>query len=131
MIMEHLEKYNQRYLEFARITPINFEDRVNEVPEEKHYWVTELTRKEHEKRTLLKAKKRIKDALTQKIIDEGIVSLNKSTLDNLENSGSLDDINEKLADVESAIIYLERIVKNVTFIGQDIKNILAWKQLSE
>ena len=129
--MEHLEKYNQRYVEFARITPINFEDRVNAVPEEKHYWVTELTRKEHEKRVLLKAKKRIKDALTQKIIDEGIVSLNKQTLDGLEHSDKLEEINEKLADVESAIIYLDRIVKNVTFIGQDIKNIIAWKQLSE
>lgn len=129
--MEHLEKYDTRYKEFARITPVNFEDRVNAVPEEKHYWVTELTRKEYEKRNLLKAKKRIKDALIQQTVDEGIVSLNKQTLDNIEYRDELKDVNEKLEDVESAIIYLDRIVKNITFIGQDIKNILAWKQLTE
>ena len=127
--MEHLEKYNQRYLAFAKFTPINFEDIVNSVPEEKHYWITELSKKEHERQNLLKAKKKIKDALIQDVIDNGIVSLNKQTLDNLEYDVKLDNVKTKLEIVEEVIIYLERIIKNVTFIGQDIKNIINLKQL--
>jgi len=99
--------------------------------QEKHYWVTELAKKSHEKRVLTKQKKKLKEALTEKLINEGIVTLNKQTLDSLENSEKIDDINEKLHDVEAAINYLEYIVKNVVFIGNDIKNIISWKQLNE
>ncbi len=129
--MEHLNKYTQRYQEFAKFDDINLESRIMTVPEEKHYWVTELAKKSHEKRVLTKQKKKLKEALTEKLINEGIVTLNKQTLDSLENSEKIDDINEKLRDVDAAINYLEYIVKNVVFIGQDIKNILSFKQLNE
>jgi heterodisulfide reductase subunit C len=129
--MEHLNKYIQRYQEFAKFDDINLEARIMTVPEEKHYWVTELAKKSHEKRVLTKSKKKLKEALTEKLINEGIVTLNKQTLDSLENSEKIDEINEKLHDVEAAINYLEYIVKNVVFIGNDIKNIISWKQLNE
>lgn len=129
--MEHLNKYIQRYQEFAKFDDMNLESRIMTVPEEKHYWVTELAKKHHEKRVLTKTKKKLKEALTEKIVNEGIVTLNKQTLDSMENSDEINEINEKIHDVESTISYLDYIVKNIVFIGQDIKNILSWKQLSE
>ena len=129
--MEHLNKYIQRYQEFAKFDDINLEERILAVPEEKHYWVTELAKKLHEKRVLTKAKKRIKEALILQKIDSGIVVLNKSTLDSIEEDEKLEDIKEKLENCEEAVHYLEYIVKNVVFIGNDIKNIISWKQLNE
>lgn len=129
--MSKFDEYNERYLAFARITPINMEDILNCVPEEKHFWVTELITSKNSRHNLLKKKKKLKQALTDKVIKDGIVNLNKKTLDDIENSDQFEDINIKLDELDSLIEYLELIVKNVSFIGNDIKNILTLRQLQE
>lgn len=129
--MKHLEEYTRRYFEFAKITPMNLEDRLYSIPEEKHYWVTELIKMEYKKRALTKTRKKLKEVLVLQRVENGIVALNKQTLNDLENEEKMVEIDERLADVESAIKYLELIVKNVSFIGNDVKNIISLRQLEE
>jgi hypothetical protein len=129
--MNKFQQYNQRYLAFAKINDLTLEDVLKIVPEEKHYWVTELIETKINRNTLLKKKKKLKQALTEKVIKDGIVNLNKKTLDDIENSDQFEDINTTLDEMDSLVEYLEFIVKNITFIGNDIKNILTLKQLQE
>ena len=129
--MTKFQQYNQRYLAFAKINDLTLEDVLKIVPEEKHYWVTELIETKINRNTLLKKKKKLKQALTEKVIKDGIVNLNKKTLDDIENSDQFEDINSTLEEMDSLVEYLEFIVKNISFIGNDIKNILTLKQLQE
>jgi hypothetical protein len=129
--MNKFNIYNQRYQAFANITDMNMEDILKMVPDEKHFWVTELITIKNSRNVLLKKKKKLKQALTEKVIKDGIVNLNKKTLDDIENSDQFEDINNTLEEMDSLVEYLELIVKNITFIGNDFKNILTLKQLQE
>ncbi len=131
--MNKFQQYNQRYLAFAKNigNDLNLEDVIKMIPEEKHYWVTELIETKNTRNVLLRKKKKLKQALTDKVIKDGIVNLNKKTLDDIENSDQFEDINSNLEELDSLVEYLELIVKNITFIGNDVKNILTLKQLQE
>jgi hypothetical protein len=52
-------------------------------------------------------------------------------MDDLDKSPSLETITQKIKEQEFLIEYLEKLVSNITFISQDIKNIIMLKQLQE
>jgi hypothetical protein len=126
-------EYNQRYLAFARNvgSELNMEDALKMVPEEKHYWITELIESKKSKLDITKRKKKLKEESIKREIEGGIVNLSKQTLDKIENTDKVQEINSALEELELTIEYLEYIVKNVSFIGNDIKNILTLRQLQE
>lgn len=127
--MDKLTEYKERYIEFTSIDDFNLAQTTKRVPAEKHYWVSCLIDAKVRRHALFKNKKKLKHALTEKVISEGIVNLNKKTLDDIENSDKFEELNLQIDELEFLIEYLELIVKNITFIGNDIKNMLTIKQL--
>ena len=127
--MSLYEDYKKQYVEFSKINDMNLEERTMRIPAEKHYWVDRLIDAKRLKFKLLKERKLLKDANIKKAIAEGVVSLSKQTLDKLENTKDIEDIDEKIQEQELLIEYLDLIVKHITYIAQDIKNILTIKEM--
>lgn len=125
-----IKKYQTQYEEFCDITDFNLEEITKRVPAEKHFWVCRLIDAKIEKDSLYKSKIDIKNALQKKIKAESPVALNSRMLDDL-NSPSLSVINQKIKEHEFLVEYLERLVSQITFIGNDIKNIISIKTLQE
>jgi hypothetical protein len=131
MSYETIKKYQQQYEEFCKIDDFTLEDRTKRVPAEKHFWVCRLIDAKIEKDKLYRAKASTKSMLQKKIMEESPVVLNKQVLDDLDKTPSLENINQKIKEQEYLIEYLEKLVSQITFIGNDIKNILELKKLEE
>lgn len=130
--MSSLDKYIEQYTEFAKIDDFNLEERAKKVPAEKHYWVCQWIDAKKRKMALERKKKKLGEAVKQKMIDNSPVNLNKFAIDAaLNDSPSLEKINEELEECSLLIEYLDQMVRQITFIGNDIKNIIAVKTLEE
>jgi hypothetical protein len=130
--MEQLKKYQQQYQEFCGIDDFNLEDRAKRVPAEKHFWVCRLIDAKIEMDNLNKMKTTHRNVLKQKILTESPIALNEQVLSTqVDKSPSMDTINQKIKEQAFIIEYLEKLVNQITFIGNDIKNIIAVKTLQE
>lgn len=131
MSYETIKKYQQQYEEFCKIDDFTLEDRTKRVPAEKHFWVCRLIDAKIEKDKLYKSKASTKHTLQKKLMEESPVVLNKQVLDDLDKTPTLENINQKIKEQEYLIEYLTKIVDLITYISQDIKNILELKKLEE
>ena len=131
MSMQLIKKYQAQYEEFCRIDDFNLDERAKRVPAEKHFWVCRLIDAKIEKDRLYKLKASTKNTLQKKIMEESPVILNKQILDDIEKSTSLENINQQIKNQEYVIEYLEKLVSQVTFIGNDIKNMVEIKKMQE
>jgi hypothetical protein len=129
MSIEVIKKYQAQYEEFAALTDFNLEERSKRVPAEKHFWVCRLIDAKIERDRLFKLKATTKQNMEQKLLKDAPVKLNKQYLDEVEKSPSVEAINEKIRDLDFTVEYLERLVNQITFIAQDIKNIVEIKKL--
>jgi hypothetical protein len=50
-------------------------------------------------------------------------------LDNVENTDAIEKLNDKIHELDMLIEYLELCVKIISFIGNDMKNILELRRL--
>ena len=119
-----LEKLKAEFAEHVHITPANLHERVMKVPALKHYWVAWRITAKKERYILLGDKMRIKKALIETEVGRSVVSLSKQTLDKIEDRDELHVVNKKLHDVEEIIDYLNDAVNIMTFLGNDVRNIL-------
>ena len=131
MSYELIKKYQQQYEEFTKIDDFNLEDVTRRVPAEKHFWVCRLIDAKIDKDKLYKLKASTKHTLQKKIMEESPVALNKQVFDDLNKTPSLEAINQKIKEQEYLIEYLEKLVSQITFIGNDIKNIIEIKKIQE
>ena len=129
--MEILKEYQSQYEEFCNIDDFNIEERAKRIPAEKHFWVCRLIDAKIEKDKLYKIKAQSKKTLERKVIEESPVKLNKQIMDALEESPTLETLNQKIREQEFIVEYLERLVSQISFIAQDIKNIIEIKRLQE
>ena len=127
--MSKLEEYQQEIIEFLKFDDFNMDDRLRRIPAVKHSWIYRLVSAKIDKSKLLKAKKKIKEALIESKIATGVVNLSKTTLDGIENDVKLEDINERLAELEFLIEYLDRVVNMISWIHQDMKNRIDHRKL--
>jgi len=127
--MSLYDDYRKQYTQFTSINDMNLEERIMRVPAEKHFWVERLIEAKRLKFKLLKERKVQKDANIKKAIQEGVVNLTKQTLDKLDNTEEIEIIDEKIQDNDLLVEYLEHVVKHITYIAQDIKNILTIKEM--
>jgi len=126
-----LSKYQLQYTEFCDITDFNLEQRAKRVPAEKHFWVSRLIETKIAKGKLIKEKKKLwNDEATKMIESSPVSNITKKTLENIDTP-LLSEINDKIQELEYLIEYLELLVKSVSFIAQDIKNIIDIKRLEE
>lgn len=128
---DDIKKYQQMYMDWTKIDDINLEEKCKQVPSQKQFWSSRLLEAQIKKLELEKKKKLIKDELIQSRIKDSPVALNKKTLDEVEDSDYLEKINNKIEENDVLIMALTGIVKNVTFIAQDMKNIIDSKKLNE
>jgi hypothetical protein len=131
MDMELLKRYQSQFEEFVRIDDFTLENVTKRIPAEKHFWVCRLIDAKIEKDKLFKLKASTKHTLQKKLMEESPVALNKQVLDDLDKTPSLENINQKIKEQEYLVEYLDRIVSLITFISQDIKNIIELKKLQE
>lgn len=129
--MELIKKYQAQYEEFCNISDFNLDERAKRVPAEKHFWVCRLIDAKIEKDRLYKLKASTKNTLQKKIMEESPVTLNKQILDDIEKSTSLESINQKIKEQEFLVEYLTKIVDLITYISQDVKNIVEIRKLQE
>lgn len=122
--MELLKKYQSQYEEFCAIDSFNLEDRAKRVPAEKHFWVCRLVDAKILRDKLIKQKSRLKTGIEQKLINESPVRMDKSFMNKIDESPSLENLNEQIKNQEYLIEYLDLLVRQVTYIAQDIKNIV-------
>jgi hypothetical protein len=125
------EELRQQYREFANIDDFNISQRVMRVPAEKHFWVERLIDAKKAKYKLLKEKKGIKDSIVQDLVSKNVTALTKQSLDKIEIHEAMEDINDRIHENEMLVEYLEHVVKAITFIGNDIKNILELRRMQE
>jgi len=129
--MELLKRYQEQYEEFVKIDDFNLESRAKRVPAEKHFWAARLIEAKIEKHKLLKRKKLTRESTIKDLLKESKVALvlDKKTIEDIDNSDKMESIMESIQDQEMLIEFLELLMKNVSFIAQDIKNIILIKQL--
>jgi len=129
--MELIKRYQEQYNEFAKIDDFNLEERAKRVPAEKHFWVCRLIDAKIEKERLIKQKDTLRHQLMDKVVAESPVKLNKQILGDMDKAPSLEVLNQKIREHEFLLEYLERLVNQITYIAQDIKNISEIKKLQE
>lgn len=129
--MELLKQYKEQYEEFTKIDDFNLEQRAKRVPAEKHFWVARLIDAKIEKEKLLKSKKKLKNTIIKKMMDDSPVKLDKKLLDKIDDTDHFEEINDKIKENEILTEYLELVVKAVSYIAQDIKNIVDLKTLEQ
>jgi len=129
--MEIIKRYQQQYEEFCKIDDFNLDAVAKRVPAEKHFWVCRLIDAKIEKDRLIRLKNRKREDVQQKLLQESPVKLNKQYLNKIDESDALVDLTQKIKDQEFVIEYLDLLVRQVTFIAQDIKNIVEIKRLQE
>jgi hypothetical protein len=123
--MDHKQlflRYKDHFDEWCRFDIINIGDRAMQAVSQKHWTVARLHDAKIDLKILLKRKHKIKKNLIDKIIEKSPVNLDKKTLESLEDSPSLEDINNQIEDCGILIKYLEDMVKIMTYVNQDIKN---------
>lgn len=131
MSYEKIKIYQKQYEEFCNFDDFNLEDRTKRVPAEKHFWVCRLIDAKIDKDKLYKQKASTKNTLQRRIQEDSPVVLNKQVLDDLDKTPSLEAINQKIKEQEYLIEYLEKLVSQITFIGNDMKNIIELRKLQE
>jgi hypothetical protein len=131
MSYELIKKYQSQYEEFCKIDDFNLESITKRVPAEKHFWVCRLIDAKIEKDRLIRLKNKKREDVQQKLLNESPVKLNKQFLDKIDESDVLVDLTQKIKDQDFVIEYLDLLVRQVTFIAQDIKNIVEIKRLQE
>jgi hypothetical protein len=129
--MEILKRYQTQYEEFCKIDDFNLESTSKRVPAEKHFWVCRLIDAKIERERLYKQKATMKHNLQQKLIKDSPVALNKQYMDEVDKSPSIESLNERIKEMDYVVEYLTRLVDNISYIAQDIKNIIEIKRLQE
>lgn len=127
--MSKVDEYQKELIEFLKYDDFTMGDRLKRLPAMKQSFIFRLVSSKKYKIELLQDKKRIKEALTEQKIIEGVVTLTKSTLDSIENDEKLDIVKEKLQEVDFLIEYLDRTVNMLSFMGNDMKNKLDHMKL--
>ena len=126
---KRIEEYSEMYKEFVKIDDFNMEEKIKRIPAEKHFWVARLIEAKQEKVSLARKRYALKQKNIKKAKDEGIINFTSKTLNELEKTKDIEDIDEKIEDISLLIEYLELTVKNISFIAKDIQNILDLRRL--
>lgn len=128
--MELLKKYQERMKEFCDIDDINLAYRLKKVPEEKHFWNTQLVDAKISLWKLEKQRKVLDKTLAKKVSEDSPVTLNKKALDSLVQGG-LEEIDDKIQEQKFLVEWLELNTKTASFVAQDFKNIIELKKIEE
>lgn len=125
-----LEEYRTRYEEFVQIDDLNIDQKLKQVPHEKHYYVARYIDAKRDKDRLQYKLKKFYKMSEEEALKDSPVNLNKRELE--QNFNDLEDVvkvKEKIHELDYVIEYLDMVIRQITFIGNDMKNIIEWKKL--
>lgn len=130
-VRERFEHYKELYEAFTKIDDFNLTQVAKRVPQEKHFWAARLIEAKIARDEVKKQKTQLRNSLITKMMDDSPVNLDKKLLDKIDNTPQFEEINEKIQEWEYLVEYLELIMKSVSFIAQDIKNIISLKEMEQ
>lgn len=122
--MELITRYFERYNEFSKLDDFNLEERTKQVINEKQFFLSEWGKCKIKLHQLKRKKSKLRDSATKKLLEKSPVALNKKSLDDIDNSPDFSELNSEIEDEELILSILDSIVKQISFIGTDIKNII-------
>ena len=130
--MKKFEEYKRKFEEFSNINDLNIGVTSNKIIGEKHYWVCQLIETKINKDKLERDKKILVNKFAKDKVATGILSPDKMKItEDLVKDEDINRIIQEIKECEFLIEYLTHIVKFMTFISQDIKNIIEIKKLQE
>lgn len=116
--------------EFCKLDDMNLAERLKKVPEEKHFWNTQLTDAKILLWKMEKQKKVEEKELAKKVVAGSEVTITKGSLDKMVAAG-LEKLDDEIKQQGFLISWLELNTKTVSFIAQDFKNIIDFKKVEE
>lgn len=127
-----LKRYQQEYADAVKIDDLNMEEQLRKLPTKKQYF---LCRYIDAKIDRDKLEKKLKSSIIKaqdKIAQNAPVALtNRELNSNIDNLESVQDIREKLKELDYVIEFLDMVVKQIAFITNDFKNVVEYKKIQE
>lgn len=121
MAYETFIKYKEAVERDLKIDQFNIHDKVNEIPSLKHFWVAKLIESKIEIKKLQKEKATLIKKLSEHS-DIGI-KLSTASMNNvISKSPVINEINEKIEELELIVEYLEKAEKIFNSTTYDLKN---------
>lgn len=123
--MDQLTKYIEEINNDLVVNDFNIKEVQLRLPSRKHFWVSRLINAKIERDKLLKQKKVRKKELANRIISMSTVRLTTQTAEiAAENSAELEDINNRIKELDYIVEYLEKVEKIFASMHWEIKNII-------
>jgi DNA-dependent RNA polymerase auxiliary subunit epsilon len=130
--VDTLRKYIEEVNKDLHIDDFNLKTTQMKLPTRKHFWVARLIDAKVEKGKLLSKKKQHKKELVSRIIAESPVKITTQTAEAAaENTTDIENINEKLKELDYIIEYLEKVEKIFSSMHWEIKNIVQINQMEQ
>lgn len=130
--MDTLKKYIEEINKDLHIDDFNLKDTQMKLPARKHFWVARLMDAKINKSKLLSKKKQHKKELVSRIISESPIKITTQTAESAaENTSEIENINDKLKELDYIIEYLEKVEKIFSSMHWEIKNIVQINQMEQ
>jgi len=125
-----LEPYLEEVAKDLKIDQFNVKEVQMRAPSRKHYWVARLINTKIKLNNIKSKKKKLKHTLIQKIIENAPTKLSITAATNAaENSKEVTELNEQIDNLEIIVEYLDNVVKIMSNLHWEIKNIIELIQM--
>jgi uncharacterized protein YecA (UPF0149 family) len=124
--IKNYERYKLEFDEWSKFSMMNIGDKSMQAVNKKQEVVARLYDTKRDKEILLKRKAKLRKQTIDGMIENNKVSviIDKNTIDKIDNSDVMNEVNELIKDADFLISYLQDMVKVWMYIAQDIKNTL-------
>ena len=124
VIMNILERYNEELEADVLIDAFTVHDVQLKLPGIKHKWVGRLMRHKLEILQLKKQRDKDRDTIVKKLREEADVRLSQTALNAVVNKHEdIETMNNKIAELQIAIEYLEKVERILSSMTFDIRNL--------
>lgn len=125
------DKYKTEFEKDFKIDAFNLEKVALELPARKHFWVARLHDLKRKRYKLDMAKKSLETDVLKKMQEKSPVKLDKGVVSRVKNNEKMQELSEELKNLDMIIAWLDDAVRIITFMSNDIKNIIEIKKLEE
>lgn len=125
-----LEPYLEEVSKDLKIDQFNVKEVQMRSPARKHYWVARLINAKIKLNTLKARKKRLKHDITGRVLEAAPTKMSLTAASNAaENSNDIAELNKQIDELEIIVEYLDHVVKIMSNIHWEIKNIIELMQM--
>jgi len=128
---ELYDKYKADFEKDFKVDAFNLEKVALELPSRKHFWVARLHDLKRRRYKLELSKKTLENEVLRQMQDKSPVKLDKGVTSKIRNNSSMQELSEELKNLDMVIAWLDDAVRIITFMSNDVKNIIEIKKLEE